>query len=142
VALLEILSPGNKDRAQHVEEFAAKVVAALDVGVHVLIVDLFPPGAHDPQGIHGVIGQRLALANEAYDLPADEPLTLASHVGGVNIQANLEHLAVGMALPEMPLYLRPDRYIEVPLESTYQAAYRGMPLFWRNVLEGPPPAAS
>jgi len=142
VALLEILSPGNKDRAQHVEEFAAKVVSALDVGVHVLIVDLFPPGAHDPQGIHGVISQRLALSHAAYDLPADEPLTLASYVGGVNIEAALEHMAVGTALPEMPLYLRPDRYIEVPLESTYQAAYRGVPLFWRNVLEGPPPAAS
>jgi hypothetical protein len=24
----------------------------------------------------------------------------------------------------MPLFLRPDRYINVPLESTYQEAYR------------------
>ncbi len=114
VALLEILSSGNKDRVQHVEEFAAKVVSALDLGVHVLIVDLFPPGPPDPQGIHGLISQRLALSNEPYDLPADEPLTLASYVGGVNIEANLEHIAVGAALPEMPLYLRPDRYIDVP----------------------------
>jgi hypothetical protein len=29
-----------------------------------------------------------------------------------------------------------DRYIIVPLEATYQEAYRGMPAFWRDVLEG------
>jgi hypothetical protein len=38
----------------------------------------------------------------------------------------------------MPLFLRPDRYVFVPLEPTYQAAYRSMPPFWRNVLEGQP----
>jgi len=27
----------------------------------------------------------------------------------------------------------------VPLEQTYQAAYRGMPAFWRDVLEGRTP---
>jgi hypothetical protein len=31
--------------------------------------------------------------------------------------------------------LRPDRYINVPLEPTYQAAYAGMPAFWRAILE-------
>jgi hypothetical protein len=39
----------------------------------------------------------------------------------------------------MPLFLRPDRYVNVPLESTYQAAYRGLPAFWQDVLEGRPP---
>ena len=51
----------------------------------------------------------------------------------------LEHLAVGAALPAMPLFLRPDRYVDVPLEPTYQTAYRGMPAFWRDVLEGRTP---
>ena len=53
------------------------------------------------------------------------------------MEVYLEHLAVGTALPEMPLFLRPDRYVNVPLESTYQAAYRGLPAFWREVLEAP-----
>ena len=51
----------------------------------------------------------------------------------------LEHVAVGAALPEMPLFLRLDRHVNVPLEPTYQAAYRGMPAFWRDVLEGRSP---
>src|SRR5262245_42376243 len=66
VALLEIISPANKDRAQHVTEFVDKAVAALDVGVHVLVADLFPPGSHDPQGINGAVWQRL--------MPEDEPI--------------------------------------------------------------------
>ncbi len=39
----------------------------------------------------------------------------------------------------MPLFLNPDRYVNVPLEATYLAAYRGMPAFWREVLEGRQP---
>jgi hypothetical protein len=40
-------------------------------------------------------------------------------------------------MPDMPLFLRPDRYVSVPLEDTYQKAYRGMPAFWREILERP-----
>jgi Protein of unknown function (DUF4058) len=139
IALLEIVSPSNKDRSRHVEEFAAKAVDALDVGVHLLMLDLFPPGPHDPHGMHGIIRQRLDQSDEPYDLPADEPLTLAAYAAGPQVEVYLEHLAVGAILPEMPLFLRPDRYVNVPLEPTYQAAYRGMPAFWRDVLEGLPP---
>ena len=140
VALLEILSPANKDRSQRVEEFAAKAVEALEAGVHMLVVDLFPPGPWDPQGIHGVIRQRLEQSDVPYDLPAEEPLTLASYAAGPSIDVYLEHLAVGAPLPEMPLFLSPERYVNVPLEATYRAAYEGMPRFWRDVLEGRSPA--
>jgi hypothetical protein len=135
VALLEIVSPANKDRARHVEEFAAKAVDALDVGVHLLLVDLFPPGPYDPSGMHGAILQRLEQSDVPYDLPAGEPLTLASYAAGTQVEIYTEHLAVSAALPEMPLFLRPDRYVPAPLEPTYQAAYRGLPEFWRAVLE-------
>jgi len=139
VAILEIVSPANKDRPATVDQFAAKAVDAMDAGVHLLLVDLFPPGPGDPQGMHGVIWQRLAGSDEPYDLPADEPLTLASYAAGTQVDVYLEHLAVGAVLPEMPLFLHPDRYVNVPLEATYQEAYRGMPAFWRDVLEGREP---
>jgi hypothetical protein len=140
IALLEIVSPANKDRARHVEDFVAKVADALEAGVHVLVVDFLPPGPHDPQGMHGVILQRLEQSDEPYDLPSEAPLTLASYeAAGVRVEVYLEHLAVGAVLPDMPLFLRPDRYVNVPLEATYAAAYRGMPAFWRDVLEGRPP---
>ncbi len=142
IAIVEIVSPANKDRAKHVEEFAAKSASALHFGVHVLLVDLIPPGRHDPHGMHGAILEHLDDASEPDDLPADEPLTLASYAAGPQVDVYLEHVAVGAPLPDMPLFLRPDRYVNVPLEPTYQAAYRGMPVFWREVLEGQPPHAS
>jgi hypothetical protein len=139
VALLEIVSPANKDRARHVDNFVSKALDALDAGVHLLVVDLFPPGLHDANGIPGAICQRLEQSDEPYDLPADQPLSLAAYSAGLHVEIYLEHLAIGTPLPDMPLFLRPDRYVRVPLESTYQAAYRGMPAYWRDVLEGRDP---
>ena len=140
VALVEIVSRANKDRAIHVAQFADTSEAALNQGIHLLLVDLFPPAAHDPAGMHGAIWER--FDDEPYAVPAGEPLTLASYVGGSRPEAYLEHLAAGSALVDMPLFHTPDRYINAPLEPTYLAAYRGLPAFWRDVLEGrqdPPP---
>ena len=137
VALVEIVSPANKDRAQHLDEFVDKAATGLDRGVHVLLVDLFAPGTHDPDGIHGAMLRRLQRSEDLYDLPEEAPLTLASYAAGPQTEANLVHLRVGDAIPEMPLFLHPERYINVPLEPTYEAAFRGMPAFWREVLERP-----
>ncbi|MGH7226063.1 MAG: DUF4058 family protein, partial [Gemmataceae bacterium] len=41
VAVLEIVSPANKDRPQSVDDFAGKIVSALRFGGHVMVVDLF-----------------------------------------------------------------------------------------------------
>ncbi|HUY36804.1 MAG TPA: hypothetical protein VMV69_28985 [Pirellulales bacterium] len=57
------------------------------------------------------------------------------------LEIYLEHVAVGAALPAMPLFLDQDAYVTVPLESAYEAAYRGVPEIWRDVLEGPAPPA-
>jgi hypothetical protein len=137
VALLETVSPANKDRQEHVEAFAQKAAEALDAGIHVLLVDLFPPGSHDPGGMHGVIQSFLQDSSEPYNRPPDEPLTLANCAAGPEVEIYLEHLAPGAPLAEMPLFLSPDRYVGAPLESTYAAAYQGMPAFWRDVLEAP-----
>ncbi|MDA1016801.1 MAG: DUF4058 family protein [Planctomycetota bacterium] len=136
VALVEIVSPGNKDRARSVSDFTDKVESALNSGVHVLLVDLFPPGSHDPTGMHGAILQRLEDSDEPYDLPAEEPLTVASYAVGRRVEIYVEHLAVGGHIVDMPLFLTPDRYINLPLQTTYAGAFRGMPAFWRDVLEG------
>jgi hypothetical protein len=134
VAVIEIVSPANKDRAESVREFAAKAVALLEEGVHVLLVDLFSPGAHDARGMHGAIWEQ--FDDQPYDLPADEPFTLASYMAGSSPEAYVEHRSIGGTLPDMPLFLQWDRYIPAPLESTYQSAYRGVPEFWRDALEG------
>lgn len=136
VAMIEIVSNANEDRRRSVAEFAEKAVDALEAGVHLLLVDLLPPGAHDPRGMHAAILRELGPGGEPYDLPADAPLTLAAYSAGGRVEMYVEHLAPGAVLPEMPLFLSPERYINVPLEPTYLAAYQGMPAFWRGVIEG------
>jgi hypothetical protein len=134
VALVEILSLVNTDQPASVADFVGKVNAALRHGVHVLVVDLFGPGLHDPQGIHGAIW---ALINpDARAEPTEKPVTLSAYVARQPPEAYLESIALGDALPEMPLFLEPDTYVPTPLESTYLAAYRGFPSVWRGVLEG------
>ena len=59
---------------------------------------------------------------------------------GPRKKAYIEPAAVGRAMIEMPLFLTPERYVNVPLEETYQAAYRGVPRKWKAVLEAPPAA--
>ncbi len=110
---------------------------ALAAGLHLLIVDLFLLGARDPQGIHQVVwgddGEQ-----SSFLLPIDKCLTCAAYVGGAAAEAFVEPVAVGDALPDMPLFLTPDVYVSVPLEATYQLAWAGLPAIWRSALVGGP----
>lgn len=132
VAMVEILSPGNKNNQNGLNAFVRKAQEALSAGIHLLLVDLFPPGPRDPQGIH-----RAVWGDDCgpdYTLPEDKPLTCVSYIGGSAAEAFVDLLAVGDALPEMPLFLTPEMYVPVPLEATYQTAGDGMPAYWRGVL--------
>jgi hypothetical protein len=138
VAFLEIVSPGNKDRTSSVQDLVNKVDAALMQGIHVLTVDLFPPGRFDPQGLHGAVWTR--YGTEEYVVPDDQPLTVCSYRAATPVDAYIEHLAFGGPLPDMPLFLDADNYVYVPLELTYQAAFDDMPTFLRDMLQGRPAA--
>jgi hypothetical protein len=134
IALVEILSPSNKSGADGVTEFVQKAVAALRANIHLALVDLFPPGNHDPQGMHAEIWQH--LDSREYEATADAPLTLASYAVGPATTAYVEPVSVGGSLTDMPLFLTSDRYVNLPLISTYETAFQGMPDFWRDILEG------
>jgi hypothetical protein len=43
VAVIEILSPGNKDSRSAMLDFVEKTIDFLRAGIHVLVVDVFPP---------------------------------------------------------------------------------------------------
>jgi hypothetical protein len=133
IALLEIVSPGNKASRHALRSFVEKATEALYRVYHLLLLDLFPPGPRDPQGIHGALWAE--LEDTPFALPSDKPLTLAAYAAGQIKTAYIEPVAVGEALPEMPLFLEPEAYVNVPLEASYQAAWRGVPQRWRRVLE-------
>ena len=131
VAVIEIVSPGNKDSKHAVRSFARKAVEFLFADIHLLIVDLFPPSKRDPQGVHKLIWDR--IRDEPFELPPDKPLTLAAYSAGATITAYIEPVAVGDPLPDMPIFLAPDRYVPCPLETTYQASWDVFP----SALKGP-----
>lgn len=134
VALVEIVSPANKDRKQHVTSFVNKMVAALELGIHILLIDLFPPGTHDPNGMHGAVWDRFE-PNEDNTTPDDRPFALASYTGGKPVKAYASFVALGDALPAVPLFLTAEKFVTLELEPGYTEAYSGMPEFWRKVIE-------
>lgn len=134
VAYIEILSPGNKTNRAALDRFLDKAVAVLNHGCHLLVVDPFPPGTFDPEGIHGAIWSQ--FSRSTWQQPADKPLTLAAYTGGMLPHAYVEPIALGAELPDMPLFLDEDRYVNVPLEATYAEAYTSVPRRWRQVIEG------
>jgi hypothetical protein len=133
IALVEVVSPGNKASRYGLDTFVEKAASALYRGYHLLILDLLPPGPHDPQGIHGALWEESADAS--YRQPIDKPLTLAAYDAGPPKTAYVEPVAVGDTLPDRPLFFQPGMYISIPLEATYQAAFNGVPARWRRVLE-------
>ncbi|MCC7424157.1 MAG: hypothetical protein IT428_28150 [Planctomycetaceae bacterium] len=133
VAFLEIVSPGNKDGARLLSSFLDKAVAALVGGYHLLVIDLFPPGPHDPNGIHGAIWD--SIDGPGYTAPPEAPLTLAAYAGSPAFRCYVEPTSVGTPLIEMPLFLSTDHYVNVPLEATYLEAWSGVPERWRRVIE-------
>ncbi len=133
VAFLEIISPGNKSGRHAFRRLIDKAAGLLNQGYHLLLVDVFPPGPRDPRGVHGALWEEIGEGSPA--TPPDKPLTLAAYDAGFPPTCYVEPVAVGDVLPDMPLFLAPGWYVRVPLEATYQAAYRGVPLRWRSVLE-------
>jgi hypothetical protein len=133
VAMIEIVSPGNKSTRSAMRSFVEKAAQLLEQRVHLLIVDLLPPGPRDPHGLHAVIWED--VAGQEYTPPAGKPLAAIAYETALTVRAYVRSLAVGDALPEMPLFLEPNGCINVPLEATYQTSFAAMPRRWRDVLE-------
>jgi hypothetical protein len=138
VAMIEIVSPGNKDSEQHLDEFVSKSVDALSNGIHLLVVDLHPPGRGDPQGIHGAIWE--LIGGTGFTLPPNKRLTLVSYMADRISQAFVEPTAVGQPLRDMPLFLTIGWYVHVPLQSTYTTAFEGLPTVVTDAVEGRTPS--
>jgi hypothetical protein len=135
VAIIEIVSPGNKNSRHALRAFVEKSLGFLHQGIHLLIVDLFPPGKRDPQGIHKAIWDE--IQEEPFELPPEKPLTLAAYSAGIPKRAFVEPVAVGDALPDMPVFLDPDTYILSPLEASYLATWETCPEVFREAVEAP-----
>lgn len=133
IAIIEIVSPGNKSSVHALSAFVEKSLELLDAGIHLLVIDLFPPSARDPQGLHAAIWEELC-GEASFKLPNDKPLTLVAYESGRDVAAFIEPVAVGQLLPNMPLFLRPGQPVPVSLETSYQSAFDGVPQRWQQEL--------
>jgi hypothetical protein len=138
VAILEIVSSGNKSNQRAFQAFVDKACELLEHRIHLLIVDPFPPGPRDPNGVHGAIWDQ--IQDGSFQPPADQPLTVVAYECDLITRAYIETVAVGQSLPDMPLFLEPNGCVMVPLEATYETAFAVMPSRWRTVLAQSAPA--
>jgi hypothetical protein len=134
VAMIEVLSRSNKSNRHAVRSLMDKVFAALDGGIHLLLVDVHLPGPHDPLGIYGLFLNE--IGTEEYMLPVDWPLTVAAYSAGARVEVFAKHFSVGESIPEMPLFLTREHYVRAPLEATYRAAWQEVPPQYQEALGG------
>jgi hypothetical protein len=121
VAVIEIVSPGSKASKGELRAFVEKAAELIMQEVHLLVIDLLPPSKRDPQGIHKAIWDE--FQEDDLDLPADKQLTLASYDAGPPPVAYVEFVGLGDPLPDMPLFLKPEFHVPVPLEETYRTTW-------------------
>ncbi len=123
VAAIELVSAGNKDRAEARQAFAAKCATFLHRGVGLVVIDVVTDrraNLHDE--IVRLMGHYPACA-----FPHSAPLYAVAYEParretGEQIDVWPEPLAVGQALPTMPLPLRGHGCVPLDLESTYTEA--------------------
>lgn len=133
VAVIEILSPGNKDSRSALNDFVDKSLDFMRRDVHLLLVDLFPPSPRDPFGMHKRIWDE--IEDEPFAFPTGKDRILASYEMGPERAAYVEPVAVGDPLPAMPLFLGTGAHIRVPLEPTYQSTWAASPEEMRAAVE-------
>jgi hypothetical protein len=133
VAVIEIVSPGNKDSRAALRDFVDKTIDFLRAGIHVLVVDLFPPTPRDPCGIHKAMWDE--IEEEEFTFPDGKDRLLVSYETGAERAAYIEPVAVGDELPDMPLFLTNSVHVPVPLEPTYRATWEAGPEELRVAVE-------
>ena len=137
-AVIEIVSRGNKSSRARLDRFLGKNRDYLNSGIHLLLIDLHPPGSLDPRGLHPALWARVTgrdaapLGNGA----AARTLTQASYRVAPPPEAYLQPVRVGEDLTDMPLFLTPEHYVPVPLRETYADRVEHFPPPWRARLEG------
>lgn len=122
VAVIEVISASNDSFRDGLNATIRKATAFLNQRVHVVILDVIPPGRLDAGGLHAAIWAELVGQQP---VAATKPLTTASYRAGDVVQAYVHELAPG----DVPLFLR-DGCIEMPMERLYAEAFAalGFPL--------------
>jgi hypothetical protein len=119
---IELVSPGNKDRASHRRAFAVKCAAYLQQGVAVIIVDVV---TERTANLHATVADILGLAHPLAWASPSQLYAVAYRPMQAHDTQHLdvwpEALAIGATLPTMPLWLHEALCLPLMLEKSYQA---------------------
>jgi len=124
VAVLELISPRNKDREQAQSATVDRFVGYLSLGIHVLFVDVHAAPATFS------LADAIAAKLDYEQPPCPAPHAMAYQVrgpvdgGGQSVAVRRAPLAVGQALPALPLPLGRSLRVDIDLEATYSTAAR------------------
>lgn len=122
VAVIELVSPSNKDRPESRQLFVGKVAALLQQDVCVSVVDLVTVRRAN------LYAELLTLFGRADPQLAPTPPHLYAVTvrarrppsGRVRLDSWFYPMAIGEPLPTLPIWLTPDLRVLLPLESSYQ----------------------
>jgi Protein of unknown function (DUF4058) len=123
VAAIELVSPANKDREETRRAFAAKCAAYLQRGIGLIVVDIVT-SRH--ANLHDELATLLGHVS-GFAFPTPTPLYATAYRPAHRQERNeidlwREPLAVGRALPTLPLAVRGLGCLPIDLETTYQEA--------------------
>lgn len=123
VAVVELVSPGNKDRDEYRNQFAAKCLSYLAKGVGLVVIDIVTSRRAN---LHNAL-VRLAGHDPRFLMAGDPPTYAVAYRPVRRGQANLTDLwrhalAVGSPLPAVPLALKGYGCVRLDLEATYTEA--------------------
>jgi hypothetical protein len=123
VAVVELVSPRNKDRDDSRRAFAAKCAAYLQRGVGLVVLDIVTSRQFN---LHNEM-VRMLNWGEASLMPSDDLLYAAGYrpvrrqeTNQIDVWPN--PLSIGQSLPVVPLALRGASAVPLDLEATYNDA--------------------
>lgn len=122
IAAVELVSPGNKDRAETRRAFAAKCASYLQQGIGLMIVDIV---TSRQANLHDELVRLLDKGDEFLLPPAPLHATAYRPVRrptSDQIEVWFATLAVGQSLPFLPLALDKGICVPLDLETTYTEA--------------------
>jgi hypothetical protein len=127
VAVIELISPANKDRPEHRQQFTAKCAALLRQGVSVMLVDVVTVrDANLYASLLQLIGQRDPSLGERP--PGTYAVACRWNPRGASrrLQVWYHSLAPGAPLPCLPLWLADELAIPLDLEASYEQTCRDL----------------
>ncbi|HUY35597.1 MAG TPA: hypothetical protein VMV69_22830 [Pirellulales bacterium] len=125
VAAVELVSPSNEDRSENRQTFVNKCESLLKKDVCVTIID---PVTNRTANLYGELLDELDAPRTAVSRSVIYAATCRGRRQGPRwrLESWEHNLAVGAALPTLPIWLSPDLMVPLELEATYEETCRSL----------------